>query len=202
MRNAALIFGVITGMITTMTLTARASEEGIPRKTGNMTITSYRQPLMMTGGTPQSPDPMLTEPTQIRHMGAGSIEDYVTLDIVAPEKGVWDFTPHQANARLATSLGLGYALYPWVHFYPEWVAEEPGFTPYVNLATGNACRQPSGWAPYTYELSELFYQEMARYLGEWVDGVYVTDVAEYGEMGYPIGYTQWLRPDPHAESAW
>ena len=176
--------------------------ESVPRKTGNMTITSYRTPLMK-GQKPGNPlDPMLRDPARLKQFGFSSIEDYPTLDVIEPEKGKFNFAPHIANAKACRQHGLKYAIYPWVHFYPDWVEKEPGFTPYTNLEDGTTCRQPSGWAPFTTKLMDHFYRVMAEHIGEYVDAVYVTDCAEYGELGYPNGYTKWLRPDDNAKVAW
>jgi hypothetical protein len=176
--------------------------EPVPRKTGNMTITSYRTPLMK-GQKPDNPlDPMLRDPGKLKRFGFSSIEDYPTLDVMEPEKGEFNFAPYLANARACREHGFKYAVYPWVHFYPDWVEKEPGFTPYTNLEDGSTCRQPSGWAPFTTKLVDHFYRVMAEHLGEYVDAVYVTDCAEYGELGYPNGYTKWLRPDENAKVAW
>jgi len=175
--------------------------ESVPRKTGNMTITSYRTPLMK-GQQPNPLDPMLRDPEKLKRFGFSSIEDYVTLDVIEPQKGKFNFAPHLANAKACRRYGFKYAIYPWVHFYPDWVETEPGFTRYTNLEDGSTCRQPSGWAPFTTKLMEHFYRVMAEHLGEYVDAVYVTDCAEYGELGYPNGYTKWLRPDENAKVAW
>jgi len=166
-----------------------------------MSITSYR-PALLKGERPQPVDPMLRDPTAVQAMGASSIEDYVCLDVIEPAKGRTNFAPHIANASACGRLKLGYAIYPWVHFYPEWVEKEEGFTGYTNLADGTTCRQPSGWAPCTTRLVEHFYKIMGGRLGRYVDAVYVTDCAEYGELGYPLGYTKWLRQDDNAKLGW
>lgn len=173
----------------------------VPRKTGNLSITSIR-PALLKGETPALPDPMLRDPALLRNMGASSIEDYPTLDVILRQKDQPDFRPYLAHAKACRELRLGYAIYPWIHFFPDWLANSDRFVPYTNLETGEACRQPSGWAPQTTKLVEETYPLLAKHLGEFVDAVYVTDVAEYGELGYPNGYTKWLREDPNAKLVW
>ena len=191
-----MTFGLLTLMLhlsIVISATLYADVPGtrsVPRKTGNMSILSYRQPLLMDGTTPvHSLDPILQNPDALRSMGMTSVEDYITLDIVEPSKGEYDFTFHLANAEACRRLGLGYAIYPWVHFYPDWVEEEAGFTAYSNLEDGTTCRQPSGWAPYTRDLVKHYYTVLAKYLRQYVTAVYVTDCSGYGEYGYPMGYT-------------
>jgi hypothetical protein len=181
---------------------ARSTERRvIPRKTGNLTITSYR-PQFIQGKPTESPDPILRDWSSLASFGMTSVEDYVTLDVLEPRKGRLNPDPYLANLDACRRLRVGYAIYPWFHFYPDWVEQEPGFTPYTNLENGQTCRQPSGWAPATMKLAEHFYSKMARSFGRQVDAVYVADCADYGELGYPAGYTQWLRADPNARKAW
>ncbi len=173
----------------------------IPRKTGNLSITSYRKALM-EGKRPKRLDPMLRDPEPLSEMGMTGVEDYPTFDVVEPGKGKTNFTPYIANARACRRLKMDYAIYPWVHFYPDWVEEEPGFVPYTNMEDGTTCRQPSGWAPYTTTLVERFYERLGGRLDKLVSAVYVADCSEYGELGYPTGYTKWLRKDDRAKVAW
>ncbi len=178
-----------------------ADESRVPRKTGNLSITSLR-PSILTGEMPPLPDPLLRDPSSIRAMGATWVEDYLTLDVIHREKASPKFAPYLANARACRDLRFNYAIYPWFHFLPAWMEASEDFVPYTNLETGETCRQPSGWAEQTMRLVDDGYAGMAKHLREYVDAVYVTDVAEYGELGYPNGYTQWLRDDPNAKVAW
>ena len=180
---------------------ARSRRSGVPRKTGNLSITSIRPPLMK-GEKPPAADPLLTNPQAFRTMGATGVEDYITFDVAEPSKGQPYFEPYIANALACRKLKLKYAIYPWVHFYPDWVEQEKGFVPYTNLMDGSTCRQPSGWAPFTEELVDHFYGLIARYLKRHVTAVYVTDCTAYGELGYPVGYTKWLRKDDNAKPGW
>lgn len=180
---------------------AEARGPAVPRKTGNLSITSYRAALTK-GAKPDPLDPMLRDFDGLADLGFTWVEDYVTFDVIEPDKGKTNFDPHIANARSCRRQRIDYAIYPWVHFYPAWVEKEAGFTPYTNLEDGGTCRQPSGWSPHTLMLVERMYELMARRLGKSVKAVYATDCAEYGELGYPNGYTKWLREDKNAKVAW
>ncbi len=173
----------------------------IPRKTGNLSITSFR-PAILEGKRIELLDPILRDFESLRPFGISSVEDYPTLDVLEPVKGRLNLEPYAANAQMCRNLGIAYAIYPWVHFYPAWVEKEPDFTPYTNLIDGTKCRQPSGWAPATMKLNEHFYGVLGRNFRKQVAAVYVADCSEYGELGYPNGYTQWLRGDPNAKKGW
>jgi len=177
------------------------SKKSIPRKTGNMSVIGYHVQAPK-GYKVGPPDRLLRDPQVLTRFGMTGIEDYVTYNILESAKGKINPEPYLTNAKTCRRLGIKYAIYPWVHFYADWIEKEPGFTPYTNLENGTVCRQPSGWAPHTHQMVKRFYKLMAQHLGTYVDAVYVTDCAEYGELGYPCGYTKWLRKDDASQKAW
>jgi len=200
---AVLTYGALAAMMPVVDAHAAkpVARPPVIRKTGNLSITSYR-PSFLEGKQVDPLDPMLRDFEPLRLLGFTSVEDYPTLDVLEPVKGRLHAEPYAANAQACQGMGIGYAIYPWVHFYPDWVEKEPGFTAYANLESGLKCRQPSGWAPATMKLVAHFYTVLGRSLGRQVSAVYVTDCSEYGELGYPNGYTQWLRTDPNAKKGW
>jgi len=180
---------------------AKRPRPNVMLKTGNLTILPYRK-AFLAGKNPQPLDPLLRDPDYLAKIGMQAVEDYLTWDVLEPKKGRLNWAPYEANAKRCAQLGLHYAIYPWVHFFPDWVAEEPGFTPFVNLVTGKPCRQLSGWAPFTRQAVDRLYRLVAEKLGGAIRGVYVGYCADYGELGYPLGYTKWLRADPEAGKGW
>lgn len=173
----------------------------LERLTGNLSIISYRKPFL-AGETPETPDPMLREIARLEAWGVTGVEDYVTYDVLEPSRGDIHADPYQANARACRRHRLDYAVYPWVHFAPDWVRSDRDFVPYTNLEDGTSCRQPSGWAPFTRKAYLSIYARLSRHLRRDVHAVYVADCSEYGELGYPNGYTKWLRQDENSKVAW
>jgi len=192
---------IITGLIELDVHAQSLPKRDIPHKTGNMSVFGYHVPAPK-GFKIGPPDKILQNPEALSKFNMTGIEDYVTFNILEPVKGNINPEPYLTNAKTCRKLGIDYAIYPWVHFYPDWIEQEQGFTPYKNLENGQTCRQPSGWAPHTKKMVEHFYRRMAKVLGPYVEAVYVTDCAEYGELGYPNGYTKWLRKDDNAQKSW
>src|SRR5688572_17932760 len=85
--------------------TQPTSQPTIPRKTGNLTIDRYRREFL-EGKQPSALDALLADPTMIKFMGATGIEDYVTLDILEPIKGQFNFAPYIANGTECRQLGI------------------------------------------------------------------------------------------------
>ena len=142
-RNHLLTLVLIVVLTTHHVSAQNSPGRTIPRKTGNMSVVGYHVKAPK-GYKVGPPDRLLSDPQVLTRFGMTGIEDYVTYNILEPAKGKINPEPYLTNAKTCRRLGIKYAIYPWAHFYADWIEKEPGFTPYTNLENGAVCRQPSG----------------------------------------------------------
>ncbi len=166
--------------------------------TGNLSVNYLRWALQ--GRKPPAPPLDYPAPealAPLKRAGVRSIEDYVTFLAASPAPGKLDFSYYRRNAEVLKAAGMEYTVYPWLHFVPDWFALSKQFVPYKCLAHNEATFSTSVWAPQTLDLWRWFYAELHRQLGPYISAIYLGMPADYGEVGMPVGMTNWLVPERH-----
>lgn len=129
--------------------------------------------------------------------------DYPAWCLLEQEPGVWDWSFYRKNMEILASDGIGYTVFPWLHFPPKWFEDDPRFVRYENLHSGDTIPQLSLWAPFTLTLYDEFYRRLKDEFGQDVfPFIRLAMPSEYGEIGFSTGMTNWLRPQPHARTAY
>ena len=134
---------------------------------------------------------------ELKAAGVTSIEDYITFLAASPIEERLDFGYYRRNAEVLEAAGMEYTVYPWLHFVPSWFETSGKYFPYECLEHSEATFSTSIWAPQTLDLWDWFYSELARQLGSHIKGIYLGMPADYGEVGMPVGMTDWLVPERH-----
>ena len=101
-----------------------------------------------------------------------------------------------ADAEAARERGLRWLLYPWVHVVPAWARDERRVRGFRCLEHGVDCGWPSIFAASTLELFDRVYAALRREFGDEPDGLCLALPADYGEVGYPTGWGNWVAPLP------
>lgn len=167
----------------------------IPIKTGNLSVGLLIK--AARGEEPPKPGP-LTQLQEWRDLGGvSSVEDYICWLPLEPEQGRFDWSYYENNCRELERHGMGYSVYPWLHFPPKWALGSDLWDPLLCNRHGTSTFAPSIWAPATRRLFDRFYRELHRQFGDRIDQVYIGVVADYGEIGYPIGMANRLVPSDH-----
>ncbi len=155
---------------------------------------------MQYWGTQQGGDTGAVTPELIALLGrcgCSAYCDYQAWCLAEPERGRWDWGFYQANARALTEAGLGYNVFAWLHFPPQWAEEGTDFVPYRCLEHGETLRQSSLWAPQTLATYEEYYRRLGEAFPGGIAFLRLAMPTEYGELGMPVGMTNWLVPQPH-----
>ncbi|NOY81190.1 MAG: family 14 glycosylhydrolase [Kiritimatiellaeota bacterium] len=129
--------------------------------------------------------------------GVSSVEDYICWLPLEPERGAWNWATYDENCRELRKRHMGYSVYPWLHFAPKWALASEFWAPLLCLRHGKSTWAPSVWSPQTLALFDRFYAELRDHFGDRISAVYVSMVADFGEIGYPIGMTRKLVPTDH-----
>ena len=167
----------------------------IPVKTGNLSVDLLRQ--AARGNTKPKPGPLPQLPDWKRFGGISSVEDYICWLPLEPARDQFDWSFYENNCRELAKQGMGYSVYPWLHFPPKWALGSDLWEPLLCNQHGKSTLAPSIWSPQTRRIFERFYRELHRQFGDRIDQVYLGMVADYGEIGYPIGMASWVVPSAH-----
>lgn len=138
----------------------------------------------------------------LHRCGCTAMCDYLAWCHIQEEPGRWDWSFYRENARKLHAAGIQYNTFAWLHFPPKWFMESDDWVPYRCLEHGTELKQLSLWAPFTLRLYDEFYRRLAADLGETVDFIRLAMPSEYGEIGYPIGMTNWLVPQDHVHGGY
>ena len=165
----------------------------IPLISGNLSVDYMLR--RMRGDTPPSAGTHAAELDEMLGLGVSGVEDYIGWAAVECRPDEWDFRFHQENQRQCRERGMQYIAYPWFHVLPEW-RRQAGFVGFRCLEHDKECAWPSIFAPNTLVLAEQFYAVLADQLSDGVDAICVGFPADYGEVGYPTGWADWVAPLP------
>lgn len=167
----------------------------IPIKTGNLSVgliiaAAHDQPLPKPHPHPEFDEWKIFG-------GVSSVEDYICWLPLEPERGRWNWAYYDENYRELRKRGMGYAVYPWLHFVPKWVLDSEFWDPLLCLRHRKSTWAPSIWSPKTLALFDHFYHALRDHFGDRIAAVYVSMVCDFGEIGYPVGMTGKLVPTDH-----
>lgn len=123
--------------------------------------------------------------------------DYLAWCLIEKEPGKWDWSIYDRNEQVLHANGLAYNVFCWLHFPPRWFMDTPEYVPYRCVEHDEPVQMTSLWAPGTLRIYERFYKQLAEHFGDRIDFVRLAAPAEYGEIGYPSGMTNWLVKQEH-----
>jgi hypothetical protein len=167
----------------------------IPVKTGNLSVDLI---MAAAKGQPRPEPHASPEFDRYRDLASiGSVEDYLCWLPLEPERDQLRWEYYERNATELELRGMGYTVYPWLHFVPDWVLHSEFWEPLRCLDHDDTTFAPSIWSPATLALFDRFYGALRKRLGSRVKGIYVSMVCDYGEVGYPVGMADWVVPAAH-----
>ena len=168
----------------------------IPFYMGNLSVDSF---MYYWGTSKNRPTPQVTPKSiaQLKRMSCFAACDYLSWSLTEQESGRWNFSFFRDHAIQLHAAGIKYNVFPWLHFPPKWFQDDPRFVPYVCLEHNQLLKQLSLWAPFTRTIYQTFYAQLAKAMGDQIDFIRLAMPSEYGEIGYPVGMTNWLLPQPH-----
>lgn len=171
-------------------------ETRIPFYTGNLSVDSF---MHYWGTRKEPPTPQVTAESvaQLKRISCFAACDYLAWCLAEPERGRWDFSLYRSNADKLAEAGIRYNVFCWLHFPPRWFLRDAEFTPYRCLEHDKPVQQMSLWAPATRRIYRSFYQQLAKAMGDRIAFIRLAMPSEYGEIGYPVGMTNWLVPQEH-----
>ena len=172
----------------------------IPVKTGNLSVD-----LITAAAKGQPPVAPTAHPEfdAYRDLASiSSVEDYICWLPLEPERDQFRWEVYERNAAELEARGMGYTVYPWLHFVPPWVLQSEFWEPLRCLDHDETTFAPSLWSPKTTALFDRFYAALHGRLGDRVKGIYVSMICDYGEVGYPIGLADWVVPAPHKHAGY
>jgi hypothetical protein len=168
----------------------------IPFYTGNLSVDSF---MYYWGTRREPPVPQVTPESvaQLKRISCFAICDYLAWCLIEKEKGRWDFSLYRDNADRLRTAGIKYNVFCWLHFPPKWYLNNPDFIPYRCLEHDQPVNQMSLWAPSTRRIYQTFYRQLAQAMGDRIAFLRLAMPSEYGEIGYPVGMTNWVVPQAH-----
>ena len=134
---------------------------------------------------------------QMKGVSVSAVCDYLAWSRAETEPGKWDWSFYDRNEKVLHENGLQYNVFCWLHFPPKWFMETPDYVPYRCVEHDLPVQQASLWAPGTLKAYDRFYEKLAAHFGDRIDFLRLATPAEYGEIGYPNGMTNWLVPQDH-----
>ena len=204
LADAKILIPVLIGVL--LTVCAHADEAGapappigptkIPFYTGNTSVNAF----MQYWGTREGPPADLVTPQRIellKRISCFADCDYPAWSVAEQQPDKWDFGIYRSNAEALHAAGLEYIIFCWVHFPPKWFLKREEFVPYKSAEYGYTIPQLSPWAPNVLDIYRRFYRALREAMGDRVDWVRIATPADYGEIGYPAGMTNWLVPQEH-----
>lgn len=168
----------------------------IPFYLGNLSVDSF---MYYWGTSKNRPTPQVTSKSiaQLKRVSCFAACDYLSWSLTEQKPGLWDFSFFRDHAVQLHADGIKYNVFPWLHFPPKWFQDDPRFIPYKCLEHDQPLKQLSLWAPFTHTIYQTFYAQLAKAMGDQIDFIRLAMPSEYGEIGYPVGMTNWLVPQPH-----
>lgn len=139
---------------------------------------------------------------QMKGIGVSAACDYIGWCVAEKEPGKWDWSAYDRNEKGLHENGMQYNVFCWLHFPPKWFMEIPDYVPYRCAEHDQPVQQMSLWAPGTLKAYDRFYRELAAHFGDKIDFIRLATPAEYGEIGYPNGMTNWLVKQEHVHSGY
>lgn len=172
----------------------------VPVKTGNLSVDLITA---TAKGQPRPAPRAYPEFDGYRDLASiSSVEDYICWLSLEPERDQFHWEFYERNAAELEARGLGYTVYPWLHFVPAWVLQSEFWEPLRCLDHDATTFAPSIWSPATIALFDRFYAALHSRMGDRVKGIYVSMVCDYGEVGYPIGMADWVVPAAHTHAGY
>ncbi|MGC8666505.1 MAG: family 14 glycosylhydrolase [Chthonomonadales bacterium] len=168
----------------------------IPFYSGNLSVPQF----MCYWGTGKAPGTMpVTDAliAQLHRCSCFAMCDYPAWCLAEPEPGRWDFSLYETNARRLAAASIRYVPFSWLHFPPKWFLNSRDFVGYRCLEHGQELGQLSLWAPATRRIYREYYRRLAAVMGPHIAFIRLAMPSEYGEVGYPVGMTNWLVPQKH-----
>jgi len=167
----------------------------IPLKTGNLSVDLLRA---VAQGKPRPEPRAYPEFDDYQKLGGLlCVEDYICWLPLEPERDQLDWAFYERNCQELEAREMKYAVYPWLHFAPEWVTKSELWEPLLCLRHGEPTWAPSIWSPKTVQLFDRFYGQLREHFGDRVREVFVSMVCDYGEVGYPAGLADWVVHSDH-----
>jgi hypothetical protein len=168
----------------------------IPFYTGNLSVDSFMY-YWGTSKTPHTPQVTPASIAQLKRISCFAVCDYASWPLTEQEPGHWNYSLYRDHAIQLHKAGIKYCIFSWLHFPPKWFLNDPRFIPYRCLEHDQPVNQLSLWAPFTRTIYQTYYAQLAKAMGPQIDIIRLGMPSEYGEIGYPVGMTNWLVPQPH-----
>ena len=191
---------VTIAVLLILALTCAATADVVPTKirfyTGNLSVGHF----MEYWGTGTAASSRVVDREfcdQMKSVGVSAVCDYIGWCVAEKEPGKWDWSVYDRNEQALHANGLQYNVFCWLHFPPKWFMETSDYVPYRCEEHDKRVEQMSIWAPGTLKVYERFYRELAAHFGDKIDFIRLATPAEYGEIGYPNGMTNWLVKQEH-----
>jgi len=196
------VLGCLTAFLACASASADVQGSGrvLPAKirfyTGNLSV-GYFMEYWGTGkpGPADTATPEYCE--QMKSVSVTASCDYLAWCRIEPEPGRRDWSFYDRNERVLHENGLQYNVFCWLHFPPKWFMDTPEYVPYRCVEHDEPIQQTSIWAPGTLRIYDRFYRELAAHFGGRIDFLRLAMPADYGEIGYPSGMTDWLVKQEH-----
>jgi len=163
-------------------------------RTGNLSVDYI---LALKKGENIGEDGTLKLVPRMAELGVDEAEDYICLLVLGKEEGKFDWKLYKRNFLFLKRCEMGYVVYPWLHFAPEWVWEKYKLQGYVCLEHDEEIKLPSIWAPAIKVLYNDFYGALAEQFGDSIKCIAIAFPSDYGEVGYPEGMANWIVNTPH-----
>ncbi len=191
-----ILLGTCVAAETSQPLVGTVGPTKIRFYTGNLSV-GYFMGYWGTGE--QGPGDVATREycDQMKSVSVTASCDYIAWCRAEAEPGEWDWGFYDNNERVLHENGLQYSVFCWLHFPPRWFMATREYVPYRCVEHDKPIQQTSIWAPGTLKVFERFYRQLAAHFGDKIDFLRLAMPAEYGEIGYPSGMTNWLVKQDH-----
>lgn len=200
MSHAACIAVALVAILS-LSATADADSASIRFYTGNLSVGHFME-CWGTGTAASSRVASHEFCDQMKGIGVSAACDYIGWCVAEKEPGKWDWSAYDRNEQCLHENGMQYNVFCWLHFPPKWFMETPDYVPYRCAEHDQPVQQMSLWAPGTLKAYDRFYRELAAHFGDKIDFIRLATPAEYGEIGYPNGMTNWLVKQEHVHSGY
>lgn len=171
--------------------------------TGNLSV-GYFCEYWGTGSSQQYPGdvPTIDYCDKMKSVSVSSVSDYLGWCRIEPEPGKLDWSFYDNNQQILQANGLSYNVFSWLHFPPKWYMNTPDYVPYRCTEHDKPIQMTSLWAPGTLKIYDRFYKALAAHFGDKIAFIRLATPSEFGEIGYPVGYTSTLVKQEHAHEGY